>query len=180
MQPWALESSLRAFRLPHAVWLISLFLQVGKNVDKWLWMLGARRVLARGDGDCDAVRSKHGSIEADFRAWKTRFISRLQALQKGETSCGGNCRRGKCESKQHGTEDEEPEPHALAAQQPRDTEVCGQPSLTASLHVWKCERHLCPWNQSWASGWKEGLPLVLYLACSSGSFLYLPFHRHIA
>ncbi|XP_048645838.1 S-adenosyl-L-methionine-dependent tRNA 4-demethylwyosine synthase TYW1-like isoform X7 [Marmota marmota marmota] len=100
----------------------SHFNKVGKNVDKWLWMLGARRVLARGDGDCDAVRSKHGSIEADFRAWKTRFISRLQALQKGETSCGGNCRRGKCESKQHGTEDEEPEPHALAAQQPRDTE----------------------------------------------------------
>ncbi|XP_046311975.1 S-adenosyl-L-methionine-dependent tRNA 4-demethylwyosine synthase TYW1B isoform X4 [Marmota monax] len=100
----------------------SHFNKVGKNVDKWLWMLGARRVLARGDGDCDAVRSKHGSIEADFRAWKTRFISRLQALQKGETSCGGNCRRGKCESKQHGTEDEEPEPLALAAQQPRDTE----------------------------------------------------------
>nr|XP_027804441.1 S-adenosyl-L-methionine-dependent tRNA 4-demethylwyosine synthase TYW1-like isoform X4 [Marmota flaviventris] len=100
----------------------SHFNKVGKNVDKWLWMLGARRVLARGDGDCDAVRSKHGSIEADFRAWKTRFISRLQTLQKGETSCGGNCRRGKCESKQHGTEDEEPEPHALAAQQPRDTE----------------------------------------------------------
>ncbi|KAM5131411.1 S-adenosyl-L-methionine-dependent tRNA 4-demethylwyosine synthase TYW1-like isoform 1-T1 [Callospermophilus lateralis] len=100
----------------------SHFNKVGKNVDKWLWMLGARRVLARGDGDCDAVRSKHGSIEADFRAWKTRFISRLQALQKGETSCGGNCRRGKCESKQHGTEDEEPEPHALATQQPRDTE----------------------------------------------------------
>ncbi|XP_039094036.1 S-adenosyl-L-methionine-dependent tRNA 4-demethylwyosine synthase TYW1 [Hyaena hyaena] len=77
----------------------SHFNKVGKNVDKWLWMLGAHRVVARGEGDCDVVRSKHGSIEADFRVWKTKFISRLQALQKGEKKpCGGNCKKGQCES----------------------------------------------------------------------------------
>ncbi|XP_047694794.1 S-adenosyl-L-methionine-dependent tRNA 4-demethylwyosine synthase TYW1 isoform X1 [Prionailurus viverrinus] len=75
------------------------FNKVGKNVDKWLWMLGAHRVVARGEGDCDVVKSKHGSIEADFRVWKTRFISRLQALRKGERKpCGGTCKKGQCES----------------------------------------------------------------------------------
>ncbi|VFV34586.1 trna wybutosine-synthesizing [Lynx pardinus] len=75
------------------------FNKVGKNVDKWLWMLGAHRVMARGEGDCDVVKSKHGSIEADFRVWKTKFISRLQALRKGERKpCGGNCKKGQCES----------------------------------------------------------------------------------
>uniref|UniRef100_A0A2I3S3B1 tRNA 4-demethylwyosine synthase (AdoMet-dependent) n=1 Tax=Pan troglodytes TaxID=9598 RepID=A0A2I3S3B1_PANTR len=87
----------------------SHFHKVGKNVDKWLWMLGAHRVMSRGEGDCDVVKSKHGSIEANFRAWKTKFISQLQALQKGERkkSCGGHCKKGKCESHQHGSEERE-------------------------------------------------------------------------
>uniref|UniRef100_A0A452UJ87 S-adenosyl-L-methionine-dependent tRNA 4-demethylwyosine synthase TYW1 n=1 Tax=Ursus maritimus TaxID=29073 RepID=A0A452UJ87_URSMA len=73
--------------------------EVGKNVDKWLWMLGAHRVVTRGEGDCDVAKSKHGSIEADFRAWKTKFLAQLQALQKGEKKpCDGNCKRGQCES----------------------------------------------------------------------------------
>uniref|UniRef100_A0A7N5JIB4 S-adenosyl-L-methionine-dependent tRNA 4-demethylwyosine synthase TYW1 n=1 Tax=Ailuropoda melanoleuca TaxID=9646 RepID=A0A7N5JIB4_AILME len=73
--------------------------EVGKNVDKWLWMLGAHRVVTRGEGDCDVAKSKHGSIEADFRAWKTKFLARLQTLQKGEKKpCDGNCKRGQCES----------------------------------------------------------------------------------
>ncbi|KAF3814050.1 hypothetical protein GH733_018082 [Mirounga leonina] len=73
--------------------------EVGKNVDKWLWMLGAHRVATRGEGDCDVAKSKHGSIEADFRAWKTKFLARLQTLQKGEKKpCDGNCKRGQCES----------------------------------------------------------------------------------
>lgn len=81
----------------------SHFNKVSTNVDKWLWMLGAQRVLTRGEGDCNAVQSKHGSIEADFTAWKTKFISRLQALQRGEKKgCGGDCKRGKCETAQHG------------------------------------------------------------------------------
>ncbi|NP_001399108.1 S-adenosyl-L-methionine-dependent tRNA 4-demethylwyosine synthase TYW1B isoform 2 [Homo sapiens] len=87
----------------------SHFNKVGKNVDKWLWMLGVHRVMSRGEGDCDVVKSKHGSIEANFRAWKTKFISQLQALQKGERkkSCGGHCKKGKCESHQHGSEERE-------------------------------------------------------------------------
>ncbi|XP_047569043.1 S-adenosyl-L-methionine-dependent tRNA 4-demethylwyosine synthase TYW1-like isoform X4 [Lutra lutra] len=77
----------------------SHFNKVGKNVDKWLWMLGAHRVVARGEGDCDVANSTHGSIEADFRAWKTKFLARLQTLEKGgKKPCDGSCKRGQCES----------------------------------------------------------------------------------
>uniref|UniRef100_A0A8C9DG73 tRNA 4-demethylwyosine synthase (AdoMet-dependent) n=1 Tax=Prolemur simus TaxID=1328070 RepID=A0A8C9DG73_PROSS len=102
----------------------SYFNKVGKNVDKWLWMLGAHRVMTRGEGDCDVGRSKHGSIEADFRVWKTKFIYQLQALCKGgkKKSCGGNCKKGKCESNQHGSEETEPRPHTPDELHPRDTE----------------------------------------------------------
>uniref|UniRef100_A0A2I3TFD3 tRNA 4-demethylwyosine synthase (AdoMet-dependent) n=1 Tax=Pan troglodytes TaxID=9598 RepID=A0A2I3TFD3_PANTR len=102
----------------------SHFNKVGKNVDKWLWMLGAHRVMSRGEGDCDVVKSKHGSIEADFRAWKTKFISQLQALQKGERkkSCGSHCKKGKCESHQHGSEEREEGSHEQDELHHRDTE----------------------------------------------------------
>lgn len=87
----------------------SHFNKVGKNVDKWLWMLGAQRVMTRGEGDCHVVRSKHGSIEDDFRAWKAKFIMQLQVLRKGEKKpCDGNCKKGKCESRQPGSEEVEP------------------------------------------------------------------------
>uniref|UniRef100_A0A8C9CQ71 tRNA 4-demethylwyosine synthase (AdoMet-dependent) n=1 Tax=Phocoena sinus TaxID=42100 RepID=A0A8C9CQ71_PHOSS len=102
---------------------VNHFNKVGKNVDKWLWMLGAHRVMSRGDGDCNVVKSKHGSIEADFTAWKARFISRLQALCKGERKpCGGNCKKGKCESNQHGSEAMEPGSHAQEGFHQRDAE----------------------------------------------------------
>ncbi|KAM9058705.1 S-adenosyl-L-methionine-dependent tRNA 4-demethylwyosine synthase TYW1 isoform 3-T5 [Megaptera novaeangliae] len=102
---------------------VSHFNKVGKNVDKWLWMLGAHRVMSRGEGDCDVVKSKHGSIEADFTAWKARFISRLQALCKGERKpCGGNCKKGKCESNQHGSEAVEPGSHAQEGSHQRGAE----------------------------------------------------------
>lgn len=102
----------------------SHFNKVGKNVDKWLWMLGAHRVMSRGEGDCDVVKSKHGSIEADFRAWKTKFISQLQALQKGERkkSCGGHCKKGKCECHQHGSEEREEGSHEQDELHHKDTE----------------------------------------------------------
>uniref|UniRef100_A0A2K6F236 tRNA wybutosine-synthesis domain-containing protein n=1 Tax=Propithecus coquereli TaxID=379532 RepID=A0A2K6F236_PROCO len=120
-----LQSSPKTSSLKDCVFSSSVFfLQVGKNVDKWLWMLGAHRVMTRGEGDCDVVRSKHGSIEADFRAWKTKFIYQLQALCKGEKkkSCGGNCKKGKCESNQHGSEETEPGSHTPDEFHPRDTE----------------------------------------------------------
>lgn len=99
----------------------SHFNKVGTNVDKWLWMLGAKRVLTRGEGDRNAVKSKHGSIEADFTAWKTKFTSRLQALQSGEkTACSGDCKRGKCESSQPGSG--EVRPHLQGDWHPRDAE----------------------------------------------------------
>ncbi|KAG8442147.1 hypothetical protein GDO86_011083, partial [Hymenochirus boettgeri] len=73
---------------------------VGKNIDKWLWMLSANRIMTRSEGDCNVVKSKHGSIEADFEVWKALFLSRMQALVKGEEkTCSGNCKKGKCKSK---------------------------------------------------------------------------------
>ncbi|XP_063313405.1 S-adenosyl-L-methionine-dependent tRNA 4-demethylwyosine synthase TYW1-like [Pelobates fuscus] len=73
---------------------------VGKNIDKWLWMLSANRIMTRAEGDCNVIKSKHGSIEADFSTWKATFLSRLQALMKGEKkACSGKCKKGKCKSK---------------------------------------------------------------------------------
>ncbi|KAM9525577.1 S-adenosyl-L-methionine-dependent tRNA 4-demethylwyosine synthase TYW1-like [Guaruba guarouba] len=53
---------------------------VGRNIDKWLWMLSASRVMTHAEGDCNVAQSKHGTIDADFEAWKAKFVSRLQAL----------------------------------------------------------------------------------------------------
>lgn len=88
-------------------------------------MLGAHRVMTRGEGDCNVVKSKHGSIEADFRAWKTKFISQLQVLCKGEKkSCDGNCKKGKCESNQRSSEEMELGSHTQDGLHQRDPEVC--------------------------------------------------------
>lgn len=128
------------FGLGNSVYL-SHFNTVGKNVDKWLWMLGAHRVMTRGEGDGNVVKSKHGSVEADFTAWKTKFISRLQALRKGERKhCGGNCKKGKCESNQRGSEVAEPGSHVQEELPHRDAEVWspwGHVSLFSSC-VWRC------------------------------------------
>ncbi|KAM4648114.1 S-adenosyl-L-methionine-dependent tRNA 4-demethylwyosine synthase TYW1-like isoform 7-T12 [Amazona ochrocephala] len=72
---------------------------VGRNIDRWLWMLSASRVMTRAEGDCNVAQSKHGTIEADFEAWKAKFVSRLQALCRGEKKpCSGKCKKGKCKS----------------------------------------------------------------------------------
>ena len=104
-------------------------------------MLGAHRVMTRGEGDGNVVKSKHGSVEADFTAWKTKFISRLQALCKGERKrCGGNCKKGKCESHQRGSEAAEPGSHMQEELHHRDAEV-RSPWVHVSLFsscVWRC------------------------------------------
>lgn len=114
--------------------------QVGKNVDKWLWMLGAHRVVARGEGDCNVVKSKHGGIEADFRAWKTKFIFQLQVLHKGEKKpCDGNCKKGKCKSNQHGSEGMELQPNLQDGLHQVDTEVSSLYTVSLlSSCVWRC------------------------------------------
>lgn len=92
-------------------WL-NLSLQVGKNVDKWLWMLSAMRIMTRAEGDCNVVKSKHGSIQADFKAWKVKLLNRLQKLAKGDKkSCSGNCKTGgSCKNNtKNGHEQEEDE-----------------------------------------------------------------------
>ncbi|XP_072909672.1 S-adenosyl-L-methionine-dependent tRNA 4-demethylwyosine synthase TYW1 isoform X1 [Hemitrygon akajei] len=77
---------------------------VGKNVDMWLWMLSASRIMTRGEGDCNVVKSKLGSIEADFSGWQAKFLSRLHTLRKGdkadEKECDGTCQKGSCKSKE--------------------------------------------------------------------------------
>ncbi|KAG2459482.1 TYW1 synthase, partial [Polypterus senegalus] len=81
---------------------------VGKNVDKWLWMLSARRIMTRGEGDCNVVKSKNGSIEGDFAVWKAKFLKRLQALAKGEKKvCTGKCKKGKCKNKKSHAKEKE-------------------------------------------------------------------------
>ncbi|XP_037631700.1 LOW QUALITY PROTEIN: S-adenosyl-L-methionine-dependent tRNA 4-demethylwyosine synthase TYW1 [Sebastes umbrosus] len=83
---------------------------VVKNVDKWLWMLSGMRIMTRGEGDCNVVKSRNGSVQADFLAWKGKFLIRLQALAKGEKkSCSGNCKTGgSCKNnKKDGQEEEE-------------------------------------------------------------------------
>ncbi|XP_029964888.1 S-adenosyl-L-methionine-dependent tRNA 4-demethylwyosine synthase TYW1 isoform X2 [Salarias fasciatus] len=84
---------------------------VGKNVDKWLWMLSAVRIMTRGEGDCNVVKSRSGSVQADFLSWKVRFLSRLQALVKGEKkSCSGNCKTGgSCKNKKRDEEQQQEE-----------------------------------------------------------------------
>ncbi|OCT95093.1 hypothetical protein XELAEV_18012777mg [Xenopus laevis] len=65
-----------------------------------LWMLSANRVMTRAEGDCNVVKSKHGSIESDFDAWKAKFLSRLKVLLRGEKKpCSGKCKKSKCKSK---------------------------------------------------------------------------------
>uniref|UniRef100_S4RSF0 Flavodoxin-like domain-containing protein n=1 Tax=Petromyzon marinus TaxID=7757 RepID=S4RSF0_PETMA len=69
---------------------------VGKNMDKWLWQLGARRVLPRGDGDFNVVRSRHGSADADFEAWKghpgTAAGAGVGGQQRQRSDSEGSCR----------------------------------------------------------------------------------------
>ncbi|XP_069613521.1 S-adenosyl-L-methionine-dependent tRNA 4-demethylwyosine synthase TYW1-like [Ranitomeya imitator] len=84
---------------------------VGKNIDKWLWMLSASRVMTRAEGDCNVVKSKHGSIEADFSAWKAKFLSRLKTLVNGEKKCSGKCKKGKCKTKKDGANSVDEDEH---------------------------------------------------------------------
>ncbi|XP_073347734.1 S-adenosyl-L-methionine-dependent tRNA 4-demethylwyosine synthase TYW1 [Pagrus major] len=97
---------------------------VGKNVDKWLWMLSGMRVMTRGEGDCNVVKSRNGSVQADFLAWKVKFLNRLQALAKGEKkSCSGNCKTGgSCKNKRRDTQEEEEEEEEKAALQNNTSE----------------------------------------------------------
>lgn len=101
--------------------LICIFfpLQVGKNVDKWLWMLSGVRIMSRGEGDCNVIKSRNGSVQADFQAWKTKFLKRLVALAKGEEkSCSGKCKtEGTCKKKRdEQAEEEEDEEEKTAPQ----------------------------------------------------------------
>ncbi|NXW18425.1 TYW1 synthase, partial [Circaetus pectoralis] len=95
---------------------------VGRNIDRWLWMLSASRIMTRAEGDCNVAQSKHGSIEADFEAWKAKFLSRLQALCRGEKKpCSGKCKKGKCKSP--GKQSKESSDHEHGASEYENTEA---------------------------------------------------------
>ncbi|NXC73553.1 TYW1 synthase, partial [Anhinga anhinga] len=95
---------------------------VGRNIDRWLWMLSASRIMTRAEGDCNVAQSKHGSIEADFEAWKAKFLSRLQALCRGEKKpCSGKCKKGKCKSS--GKQSKESSDHEHGASEYENTEA---------------------------------------------------------
>uniref|UniRef100_A0A8C5NIX0 tRNA 4-demethylwyosine synthase (AdoMet-dependent) n=1 Tax=Junco hyemalis TaxID=40217 RepID=A0A8C5NIX0_JUNHY len=94
------------------------FNTVARRMDRWLWMLSASRIMARAEGDCNVAQSKHGSIEADFEAWKDKFLTRLRALCRGEKKpCRGKCKKGKCKTpgkqskessdREHGTSEQD-------------------------------------------------------------------------
>uniref|UniRef100_A0A4W5P7I1 tRNA-yW synthesizing protein 1 homolog (S. cerevisiae) n=1 Tax=Hucho hucho TaxID=62062 RepID=A0A4W5P7I1_9TELE len=96
---------------------------VSKNVDKWLWMLSGIRVLSRGDGNCNVVKSHNGSVQADFLVWNTKFLSCLQALVAGQKkTCSGNCKTGSsCKTRnrkkpQEKTEDDQASPEQLSSE----------------------------------------------------------------
>ncbi|NXK08641.1 TYW1 synthase, partial [Herpetotheres cachinnans] len=115
---------------------------VGRNIDRWLWMLSASRIMTRAEGDCNVAQSKHGSIEADFEAWKARFLSRLQALCRGEKKpCSRKCKKGKCKSgkqskessdREHGASEyentEAEELFETSSEEEADAEVAGGPN----------------------------------------------------
>ncbi|NWQ62605.1 TYW1 synthase, partial [Neopipo cinnamomea] len=95
---------------------------VGRRLDRWLWMLSASRVMTRAEGDCSVARSRHGSIEGDFEAWKAKFLSRLQALCRGEKKpCSGKCKKGKCKSP--GKQSKESSDHEHEASEHENTEA---------------------------------------------------------
>ncbi|NWW02922.1 TYW1 synthase, partial [Oreocharis arfaki] len=95
---------------------------VGRRMDRWLWMLSASRIMTRAEGDCNVAQSKHGSIEADFEAWKAKFLTRLQALCKGEKKpCGGKCKKGKCKSP--GKQSKESSDHEHGTSEHENTEA---------------------------------------------------------
>lgn len=106
--------------------------QVSKNMDKWLWMLSAARIMTRGEGDCNVVKSRHGSVQADFQAWKMKFLSRLQALAKGEKkACSGKCKNGSCKNKKKHKEEAE-DSHSLTE---KNNSEASQPSSLMSLNT---------------------------------------------
>ncbi|NXL93375.1 TYW1 synthase, partial [Alectura lathami] len=94
---------------------------VGRNVDRWLWMLSASRIMTRAEGDCNVVQSEHGSIEADFEAWKTKFLTCLLALCRGEKPCSGKCKKGKCKSQ--GKQSKESSNHEHGTPEYKNTEA---------------------------------------------------------
>lgn len=98
---------------------------VGRSIDRWLWMLGASRILSCTKGDSNVTTSKHGSIEADFEAWKAKFLARLKALCRGQKKpCSRRCKKGRCGSKKKGSpEASDQEQRALRQEEKEEEEL---------------------------------------------------------
>ena len=85
-------------------------------------MLSTSWIMTCAEGDCNVAQSKHGTIEADFEAWKAKFLSRLQALCRGEKKpCSRKCKKWKC--KPPGKQNKESSDHEHGASEYENTEV---------------------------------------------------------
>jgi tRNA wybutosine-synthesizing protein 1 len=51
--------------------------KVARNVDEWLGLLSAKRVISVGLGDNNVVASIHGGIDKDFSAWKDELLTTI-------------------------------------------------------------------------------------------------------
>ncbi|KAL0174251.1 hypothetical protein M9458_030219, partial [Cirrhinus mrigala] len=117
----------------HACIFHSIFDGIVLNLSLTIFSVSsAARIMTRGEGDCNVVKSRHGSVQADFQAWKTKFLNRLQALAKGEKkACSGKCKNGSCKNKKkHKAEAEDS--HSLAE---KNNSEASQPSSLMSLNA---------------------------------------------
>ncbi|XP_029212555.2 LOW QUALITY PROTEIN: S-adenosyl-L-methionine-dependent tRNA 4-demethylwyosine synthase TYW1-like [Acropora millepora] len=70
---------------------------VGRNVDKRLEILSARKLFPLGVGDENLANSKHGGTENDFKFWSTKFLSHAKRMmEKGYHPSTEKCSQELC------------------------------------------------------------------------------------
>ncbi|XP_071946298.1 S-adenosyl-L-methionine-dependent tRNA 4-demethylwyosine synthase TYW1-like isoform X2 [Antedon mediterranea] len=70
---------------------------VSKGIDKMLSDLNAMRLMKKGDGNENETESKHGGIEGDFEAWKSKLLNVIIPVVKGLTEPKQIKIKDKCE-----------------------------------------------------------------------------------
>lgn len=138
-------------------------------MDKWLWMLSGMRILTRGEGDCNVAKSHNGSVQADFQAWKVKFLNRLQDLAKGEKrSSTGSCRSGSgpCKSKMKKSQGRSEEEEAALHDDSFEVKMEEQSIRFMILLVWLLVVNVLT---------SEGCRLASR-GCSAGRLCFKPLH----
>ncbi|CAH3108575.1 unnamed protein product [Porites lobata] len=67
------------------------FNRVGRNLDKWLELLSAKRVFPFGVGDENVANSKHGGTENDFKFWSSKLLSHFKESKEGSSQGSCHC-----------------------------------------------------------------------------------------